>query len=269
MALTEKGKKALNYIFTFYSDYKEFTAKELSVKAGESIAAATLNPLVKEGYLNKNDSKTPIRYSLSKNAQELYKRKMPKTFLPYSEEEMTKQLQMSYKELCDYLTNKYGIVDGSFFCNDTCRSVNTKIKRGKEGLYIHHIKEDTHIMLSDPKYAKLWSFDYQKGTNLVYCNIFEHFLLHYKIVIEYKINNTSFELPGIGGIINYIAPYITNAYCDDTVLSFEHITLNTWIIILTQFFNDYLQSSMAKVYPIDQVKNEYNKNLINKSLRLD
>lgn len=231
MALTEKGKNALNHIFTFYADHIEFTAKELSSKAGENIVAATLNPLINEGYLQKNTKTSPIKYSLSFNAQDLYNTKIPKTFQPYSEVELERQKIMSYQELCSYLTNKYGIVDGNYFCNETYRSVNPKIKRGKEGLYIHHIKENEGIMLSNPNYAIHQPWEWQCGENLVYCNIFEHLLLHMKIVdaldLKYVLENAI--VPGLGGVINYILPILIQRYSSSEII--EGIN--------KKFFQDY------------------------------
>ena len=63
-------------------------------------------------------------------------------------------------------------------------------------------------MLGNSEYAKTQPWDYQISENLVYCNLFEHFLLHAKIVEENKFIPSSGELVGIGGIINYIVPEI-------------------------------------------------------------
>lgn len=52
MALTEKGMKALNYI-KFHFPTGAFSAKDLSDATGEKIAAATLNAVANNGYLNK------------------------------------------------------------------------------------------------------------------------------------------------------------------------------------------------------------------------
>lgn len=52
MALTEKGVKALGYIKSYFP-VGVFSAADLSAAAGEKVAAATLNAVANNGYLNK------------------------------------------------------------------------------------------------------------------------------------------------------------------------------------------------------------------------
>lgn len=96
-------------------------------------------------------------------------------------EELEKELLMDYYELSDYLIGKYGPAKYDYFCNDSFRTVNKKASRSNEGLQCHHIDEDKCGSLSSPQMAKRHPFEYQKKERLVYCNLIEHCLLHYKI----------------------------------------------------------------------------------------
>lgn len=117
--------------------------------------------------------------------------------------ELQDQLRMSYEEQVQYLLDKYGSAEYDYFCNESCKSRNSKVSRTKEGLVCHHIDEDKAIMLSSPSYAAKNRFDYQRADRLVYCNLLEHLLLHIKIVIEPRHPEANlFEMPGVGGIVN-------------------------------------------------------------------
>lgn len=105
----------------------------------------------------------------------------------YTIDEIIKEKQMSYLELCEYLQLKYGLPNGNYFNTEACKSKNQKITRGNEGLFIHHIMERKTDMLSNPGYAIKQPFIYQTPKYLVYCNYVEHFLLHSKIVEDYVI----------------------------------------------------------------------------------
>jgi len=123
------------------------------------------------------------------------------------------QLNMSYKNLVDYLLKKYGSCQYDYFCNETCRSINKKAKRTDEGLFLHHIDEDKAIMLSTSKFAQIQPYSYQKADRLVYCNILEHLILHIRITIESRHPDAvSTQRPGIGGVINMISRQINDYY---------------------------------------------------------
>ena len=104
----------------------------------------------------------------------------------YSEYEKVKNY--NYEKYCDYLNEKYGLVPDNYFTEGF--TPITKIKRVEEGLYIHHIKEDTVANLSDIETAKANLFEYQTKENLVYANLLEHILLHIliKVLYCYKYN---------------------------------------------------------------------------------
>lgn len=102
---------------------------------------------------------------------------MKRTELEYEQE-------LSYDDLCEYLQNKYGLPQESYFSDTSCSYKTAAIKRTGEGLEIHHIDEiyDGCTNLSN----KPWhaSFESQLPSSLCYCNLLEHLLLHIKINIE-------------------------------------------------------------------------------------
>lgn len=221
MGFTEKGREAIKIILEKYPNGGEFKAKDAGV------AAKTLTCLVQEGYLMKKDTK-PITYIFTNECKQKVFEDLSawKSFEPYSMEEFTYQTGLSYVELVEYLTNKYGRVTGAYFCNEAMKGQNKKISRSSEGLEIHHIMEDRAIMLCDSKYAQQSPWEYQLPHNLVYCNIFEHLLLHIRIVLECDFEH--FKplrlLPGVGGI-GYLYNKIQLCKYTDNIsyLEFEEI----------------------------------------------
>ena len=99
--------------------------------------------------------------------------------------EIDKQLKMNYMDLVSYLQNKYGLAPCSYFCNEHCRSISSKVRRASsEGLFCHHVKEDEGYLLNKPEPARQQPFLWQQPEYLVYCNILEHLILHLKIAQE-------------------------------------------------------------------------------------
>ena len=123
--------------------------------------------------------------------------------------EIEAELGMTYKELVDYLLEKYGPSEYDYFVNESCRTKNKKIVRSSEGLICHHIDEDKAIMLSDPRFAVGSPFEYQKASRLVYCNILEHLILHIKIAGEANEETVGM---GIGGAVVFICPELNDYY---------------------------------------------------------
>lgn len=257
--LTEKGKEALeNLLADDYFKDKIFTSKDVG------IGGIILNGVAREGYLNKFDTK-PVTYSLAKDAKEEYERRKPKSFSSYSFKEFEKQSQMSYLQLCDYLIDKYGIVDGNYFLTETCASQNQKIKRKKEGLYIHHIREDQKIMLNVQEHALECPFEWQMGANLVYANIFEHLLLHMLISLENKLSmSDNLEICGIGGVINYMGPilyarYEEKKHCEnDDNPTIEEISFSDYKEIMEEFFEALAELNSLGA---DMYKEQYEANI--------
>ena len=126
-------------------------------------------------------------------------------------EEIEQLRQLSYFDLVAYLKQKYGEPSEPFFINENCTTKNPRILRTSEGLFVHHVAENEHVDLSQPNFAKKWSFELQKPKNLVYCNYLEHILLHIAIVNEYlrleTIKKTR-EIVGLGGLVNFMFPEI-------------------------------------------------------------
>lgn len=119
-------------------------------------------------------------------------------------------MDLNYDELVDYLLKKYGKVNGNYFIDEGCNYKNKNITRGNEGLFIHHIDEDKAILLSNPKIAIKYPYDYQKANRLVYSNYLEHLLLHILIFEKSMENKTG--LFGIGGAISYITGILNDIY---------------------------------------------------------
>lgn len=133
-------------------------------------------------------------------------------------EEIKELSHLKYFELCDYLQQKYGVPDGNYFLTNSCSTQNPKIKRSDEGLFIHHIKECEFPDLSQKDKALLMPFEWQEGRNLVYCNYFEHLLLHIDIVLEFMTKefigfdykSKPIVVVGMGGLVNHILPEIVD-----------------------------------------------------------
>lgn len=130
---------------------------------------------------------------------------------PTKPTDIEKMLGMDYEECCKFLKKKYGKIKEPYFLNEKCISPNTRIKRAKEGLYIHHIDEDKAIMLSTKEYAQQNPWAYQQGDRLVYCNLLEHLVLHIKIM-EYPNPNRTEEVVGVGGVLNFMIPELNDIY---------------------------------------------------------
>lgn len=152
--------------------------------------------------------------------------------------EIKNQLKMTYDELVDYLLKKYGPAQYDYFCNESCKSKNSKVSRTNEGLYCHHIDENKAILLSNDKFAVNNPFEYQKANRLVYCNVLEHLILHIKIVEEPKNENVNqMEIQGIGGAVCFICPQINDYF---NGYEFKQQYLINIFSLIENNFNDYI-----------------------------
>ena len=152
--------------------------------------------------------------------------------------EIKNQLKMTYDELVDYLLKKYGPAQYDYFCNESCKSKNSKVSRTNEGLYCHHIDENKAILLSNDKFAVNNPFEYQKANRLVYCNVLEHLILHIKIVEEPKNENANqMEIQGIGGAVCFICPQINDYF---NGYEFKQQYLINIFSLIENNFNDYI-----------------------------
>ena len=129
--------------------------------------------------------------------------------------DLENQINLSYDDQLKYLKEKYGLVTGNYFLNESLRSTNQKAKRGSEGLYIHHDKEwnpeDIYCHnLSTRELAEKYPFEYQTPAYLTYCNMLEHLLLHIKIfkLRREALNNLDF----IDGVESFIIPQLNDLY---------------------------------------------------------
>ena len=127
--------------------------------------------------------------------------------MDFNEYEKVKNL--NYKEYCTYLQDKYGIPNLPYF---NTKSIKNKISRTSDGLFIHHIKEDVAIMLSDKNWAKMFPYEYQLSNELVYCDYLEHLLLHILICENLNPNRDPLCAPGIGGVQNFLVPQLNDFY---------------------------------------------------------
>lgn len=207
MSFTPKGLSAIKAILAKYREGERFYASDIGYAGG------TLTALAKDGYLIREQGKKISYYYTSKEKAKTLN-ELPKEFSEYTNEEFFAQTKMSYAELVAYCKDKYGAVTGNYFCTEEMRSENPKIKRGSEGLYIHHIYEDRAVMLGNPLVAHKHPWEYQEGKNLVYCNIAEHLLLHIAIVEEMTIAKIKDYgcFPGVGGAVNFIIENIKREF---------------------------------------------------------
>lgn len=121
-------------------------------------------------------------------------------------------LKANYFECWNYLLKKYGAVHGDYFLILDCSINNSKIKRGKEGLYLHHIDGDKAIFLSNPEFARKKPDDYQRSYRLVYCNLLEHLLLHLKIFEFPDGDANEGENVGAEEITKFLVPELNDIY---------------------------------------------------------
>lgn len=128
--------------------------------------------------------------------------------------EMKNLINKTYDEVVQYLLEKYGPIKEDYFLDETYKEPNRSIKKGNEGLFIHHIDEDKGIMLSNPEIIKYFDFpfEWQKAERLVYCDLLEHLLLHVKIQEYPNINKHPNCDVGIGGTLNFIIPELNDIY---------------------------------------------------------
>lgn len=94
--------------------------------------------------------------------------------------EYNKIKSFTYIQYCNYLKIKNSPVNGCYF-NESLSRNKTITKKGYE---VHHIFENKALNLSNQLYAIQFPFIYQEPSNLLYCDLLEHYLLHILIVEE-------------------------------------------------------------------------------------
>ncbi len=126
-------------------------------------------------------------------------------------------LTKNYEEAIEILLKKYGKAEDDYYSEKSYeRFLKGEIKsitRGKysrtcEGLYCHHIDEIRYENLSSSNYIKWYKYPFylQKKDKLVYCDLFEHAILHVLISKE-----TSLEF-GYSGYEVFIKKMIKEWY---------------------------------------------------------
>ncbi|QZN89751.1 hypothetical protein K5X77_10150 (plasmid) [Vagococcus lutrae] len=131
-------------------------------------------------------------------------------------------LNLSYNEAIELLLKKHGPVKDDYFREKSyARFLNKEIKKitkGKysktdQGLYCHHIAEDKYLNLSNNEYIikNKYPFELHKKENLVYCDLFEHLILH---AIIAKDSNCEFGFPGYE---IYLQPMVYDWYINQKI----------------------------------------------------
>ncbi|MCD8207314.1 MAG: hypothetical protein LUD72_05190 [Bacteroidales bacterium] len=127
-------------------------------------------------------------------------------------EEYEKVKNLRYRQYCDYLQEKYGLPKKAYMNELWSKSQGQGTTRTREGLFIHHIREDVAVMLSDPAHAKENPYEYQLPKNLCYCDWLEHLYLHVLICEAPVMRFDGRDMVGIGGITAYLVPELNDMY---------------------------------------------------------
>lgn len=128
-------------------------------------------------------------------------------------------LTLSYCEVLQLLIKKYGEVTDDYFKEKSyARFLNEEIKtpgkgkysRALEGLYCHHIYENQYENIGNLDFIRAFKypFEIQQKSNLVYCDLVEHLILHVLIMKE-----TSGKF-GTHGFKVFIRPMIVDWYIE-------------------------------------------------------
>jgi len=136
--------------------------------------------------------------------------------------EFSEVKSLNYDEYCMYLQEKYGLPSKPYLTETWSKTKG--ITRTQNGLFIHHVREDITIQLSNPEIAKNSPYEYQEPKNLCFCDYLEHLWLHFLIVKNPNRNAKSNENVGIGGIVNFIVPELFTMY------GMEKLILPDWKI---------------------------------------
>jgi hypothetical protein len=132
---------------------------------------------------------------------------------PVDPAEIPVELSLTYTQLVEYLTRKYGEVGGDFFTDESCTTVNLAIRRTFEGLICHHVDEDKVTQLADPLIASQHPFVCQTAERLVYANMAEHLMLHIKILEAQAGGSLSAPLQkGMVGAVRALVREINDYY---------------------------------------------------------
>jgi len=163
--------------------------------------------------------------------------------------ELWHQYNLSYDDQLNFLKNKYGLPQGNYFLTESCKSTNNKIKRAKEGLYVHHDYEWnpndwTCHSLSTQELALKYPFEYQLSDHLTYCNMLEHLMLHMKI---YRLRRDYLGGPIFtDGVQNFLIPQINDIY---QTRKYKQEWLIATKEAIVENYNDYIE--LIKIHAED------------------
>lgn len=126
-------------------------------------------------------------------------------------------LDLTYAQIVQSLIEKYGEVLDEYYreksyqryLNEEIKSIaRGKYSRAKEGLYCHHILENTYENISSEYYIAHFKYphEYHRKENLVYCDLIEHLILH---AIITKETNGKY---GVKGLCTVIKPMVKDWY---------------------------------------------------------
>ncbi len=124
---------------------------------------------------------------------------------------------LSYDEAVHHLLHKYGGSNDDYyreksydrFLNKEIKSITKgKYARTAEGLFCHHVAENCYLNLANKEFIleNQYPFTLHTKDKLVFCDLFEHLILHALIAKE---TNGEFGLPGY---LTYIYPMIIEWY---------------------------------------------------------
>lgn len=131
-------------------------------------------------------------------------------------------MDKTYSECIAILSEKYGEVEDDYFreksynrfLNNEIRSITKgKYSKAKEGLECHHIYENQYIDIGNKEAIRIFKYPFyiQKKENLIYCDVFEHLILH--VLIE---KETQGEF-GCGGAEVFLIPKIIDWFVNEKV----------------------------------------------------
>ncbi len=135
-------------------------------------------------------------------------------------------MDLSYRSLISHLLDKYGPVKDCYYKkesyerfmrNEIKNITEGKYQRTNDGLFCHHIMENRYMNLSNLIFIKKFKPPYmaQLAKNLVYCNLIEHSIIHYKISME---SNCRF---GFQGLADFLIPMVEEWYIDKKIPSLQ------------------------------------------------
>lgn len=125
--------------------------------------------------------------------------------------------KLPYSDAVSYLLAKYGPATDNYFVERSYeRFLNGEVKnpahgkysRTSDGLYTHHIQENKYQNMAVSEFIKAYQypFELQKQDQLLYCDLFEHLILH--AIITHETDGAM----GYGGYSVFLLPKVIDWY---------------------------------------------------------